>query len=72
MKVYGKVYFKKYLVLIFLLFLFSFIYMFLRYSGLFGPTNYNDCILESLKGVQNTFVAREIKRACRNKFPEYE
>ncbi len=34
-----------------------------------GPQNYNDCILENLRGVSNDQVARQVARACRAKFP---
>jgi len=34
-----------------------------------GPQNYNDCILENLRGVSNDQVARQVARACRSKFP---
>jgi len=34
-----------------------------------GPRNYEDCILESMKGVDSNSAAIEIKQACRGKFP---
>lgn len=34
-----------------------------------GPDCYEDCILESMKGVTSDKAALEIKRACRKKFP---
>ncbi len=39
------------------------------YSGWFGGGSFDDCILESMKGVTNNFAARQIRRSCRNKFP---
>ena len=38
-------------------------------GGWFGPNNYEECILENMKGVTSDEAAREIKRACRSKFP---
>lgn len=40
------------------------------YADWFGPKNYDDCILESMKGVSSDRAATAINRACRNKFPE--
>ena len=37
--------------------------------SLFGPKNYEDCIIDGLKGVTSNVAAREIKKACREKFP---
>jgi hypothetical protein len=34
-----------------------------------GPANYEDCILESMKGVSSDDAARLIREACRDKFP---
>ena len=39
-------------------------------SGWFGQENYDECILESMKGVTTKFGAHEIARACRGKFPK--
>ena len=33
-----------------------------------GPQNYNDCILENMRGVTSDDAAREVRRACRGKF----
>jgi hypothetical protein len=38
-------------------------------GGWFGPSNYEECILENMKGVASDKAVREIKRACRVKFP---
>lgn len=35
----------------------------------FGPSTYEDCILESMKGVTNDIAAKAIEKACRKKFP---
>lgn len=39
------------------------------YAGWRGPDNYEDCILESMKGVTSDVAAKAIKAACRKKFP---
>lgn len=39
-------------------------------AGLFGPSSYEDCILESMKNVQSDRAAASIQRACRKKFPK--
>lgn len=38
-------------------------------AGFFGPSSYEECILENMKDVKSDQAAREIQRACRNKFP---
>lgn len=40
------------------------------YGGLFGPSNYDECITDSMKGVSSDVAARAIIEACRNRFPE--
>lgn len=42
------------------------------YSGLFGPSNYEECVLENMKGVVSDQAARQIAHACYEKFPKYE
>lgn len=37
-------------------------------AGWFGPKNYDECILESMKGVTSDVAARAIMRSCREKF----
>jgi hypothetical protein len=37
--------------------------------SLFGPGSYEDCILQSMKGVTSDTAASQIRHACRNKFP---
>ena len=39
-------------------------------AGLFGPDNYDECILKGMRGVVSDVAARAIQDACRNKFPE--
>ncbi len=39
-------------------------------AGLFGPKNYDECILKGMQGVVSDVAARAIQDACRNKFPE--
>ena len=36
--------------------------------SLFGPANYDECILENIKGVSDDFGVKVITRACSNKF----
>lgn len=38
------------------------------FAGWFGPSSYEDCILEAMKGVTSDKAAREIKEACIEKF----
>lgn len=39
------------------------------YAGwLFGPANYEDCVIDGLKGINNEKVARQIRAACQSKF----
>jgi len=38
------------------------------YAGLFGPSNYDECILERMKGVTSDLAARAIVGACAAKF----
>lgn len=41
-------------------------------AGWFGATNYDECILESMKGVTSNVAAAAINRACRAKYPVKE
>ncbi len=59
--------------------LFVFIIMFItsfpahaQFGGLFGPENYDQCILESMKGVTSDLAAQTIAFSCRQEFPEEE
>ena len=38
-------------------------------AGLFGPSDYDECILESMKGVTSDHAARLVAHSCRQKFP---
>lgn len=38
-------------------------------AGWFGPSNYDECIIESMKGVQSNIAARLIYKSCKKKFP---
>ena len=38
------------------------------YSALFGPSNYDECIIDSMKGVMSDIAARAIKQSCRDKY----
>lgn len=38
-------------------------------AGLFGPSNYWECILEHGRGVKNDFAAYAVIRKCRKDFP---
>lgn len=40
--------------------------------SLFGPKNYDECILENMKNVNNDIAAREVKKSCRMKFKDKE
>ncbi|WP_126445461.1 hypothetical protein [Sulfuricystis multivorans] len=40
------------------------------FAGWFGPSNYDECILESMKGVTSDVAARMVARSCREKFPD--
>jgi hypothetical protein len=37
--------------------------------GLRGPENFEDCILHTMRGVSSDSAARQIRAACRAKFP---
>lgn len=39
------------------------------YAGLFGPSNYEECVLENMKGIQSNTAAGAVMQACRKKFP---
>lgn len=39
-------------------------------AGLFGLSNYDECITESMKGVNSDVAARAIIQACRKRFPQ--
>jgi hypothetical protein len=37
-------------------------------AGLFGPSNYDECVLDRMQGVKSDLAARVIIAACSNKF----
>ena len=39
-------------------------------AGGAAPSDYDECILESMKGVKSDLAATSIIRSCRNKFPD--
>ena len=39
-------------------------------AGAASPSNYDECILESMKGVKSDLAAKSIIRSCRNKFSD--
>jgi len=38
-------------------------------AGWFGPSNYDECLLDNMKGVASNTAAVAIAQACRSKFP---
>lgn len=42
------------------------------YAGWFGPSNYEECILEKMKEAKTNSAAFAIATACRSKFPNKE
>lgn len=38
-------------------------------AGPFGPSSYDDCILDSMKGVTSDLAAKAIAQSCKAKFP---
>ena len=40
--------------------------------SLFGPKNYDECVLENMKGVSSDTAAHIINRVCRDKFKKNE
>ncbi len=53
-----------------LLFIFHLSSAAITHAGLFGPSNYEECILENMKGVQSDVAAKMIASICRKKFPD--
>lgn len=39
-------------------------------AGWFGPDNYDDCVLEKMKGQETKAAIIHARKACRKKFPE--
>jgi hypothetical protein len=42
------------------------------YAGLFGPSTYDDCILDGVKSAKTDLAVRAVYQACRSKFPEFD
>jgi hypothetical protein len=40
--------------------------------SLFGPKNFEDCVLSGMKGVTGDFAAKAVYKSCRDKFPNNE
>jgi hypothetical protein len=40
-----------------------------QFSGIFGPSNYDECVLENMKGVTSDVAAARIDDSCAHKFP---
>ena len=38
-------------------------------AGMLGPQNYDDCILENMKGVGSNLAAAQVAASCARKFP---
>jgi hypothetical protein len=38
--------------------------------SVFGPKDYDECILENMKGVNNDIAAHAVKKSCREKFKQ--
>lgn len=60
----------KKLVNVFLMFAFiiASIFSSSAFAGLFGPSNYEDCVLENIKSVTNDAAANAVRSACAGKF----
>jgi len=39
------------------------------FAGWFGPSDYDECIIEGMKGVQSDVAARLVRQSCLKKFP---
>jgi len=40
------------------------------HAGVLGAKDYNECLLENIKGASNTLAMREVKKTCARKFPK--
>lgn len=54
---------------VYLLGMLTIIWPAIAFSGLFGPSNYWECILDEMPGVKNDLAAIEVIKKCRKKFP---
>lgn len=56
---------------IYITFIFSCLFSSVTYAGwLGGPSDYDECILESMKGVTSDVAAKMIRQSCQKKFPK--
>jgi hypothetical protein len=51
-----------------ILIIFTFFMPLPSYAGLFGPSTYDECILDSMRGVTSDVAARLVARSCREQF----
>ncbi len=42
------------------------------YAGLWGPSNYDECVADAMKGVTSDLAAQKIDEACQGRFPDGE
>lgn len=40
------------------------------YAGIFGPSDYDECVLDGVKAAQTQTAVASVHKACRNKFPK--
>ena len=40
------------------------------FAGWFGPSTYEECVLENIKEIKNDTAAKLLAKVCREKFPE--
>lgn len=59
----------KFIVSIFIIFLSILISATLTFAAWFGPNDFDDCVLRSMKGVTSEMAAKMIYKSCREKFP---
>jgi hypothetical protein len=51
---------------------FIFVFCSTANAGLFGPSNFEECILDQMKGIKSDTAANAVTYACRAKFPPKE
>jgi len=54
---------------VFLIITVSFLFIRTTSAGWFGPSNYDECITENMKGISGELAAKAIIQSCRNRFP---
>ena len=57
------------LILASIISVYAIFHCFYAYAGEDSPSNYNDCIIQSLKSSNNPMASLELKRACARKYP---